>query len=216
MCVQITTGGRYLSGEYYSDGTYLSDTSSTTSETTSVSKDHVCFPLILVNPEFWEDSEDDVREWPLQLGAVCAIVGASIGAVVTLLLFSAICVHLSRSKILAIGICFLVSAGLSICSLVVGAFDLCHALGYEKDCSKRLRLEAGAVAEIFAAIFYILAAVFVFLFSAEIRKKGIPESEEDALAAEATQTMEEELAPLRRPSKAVDVPEALDAPPESA
>jgi hypothetical protein len=154
---------------------------------------------------------------PIQVGAVFAILSTVLGGFASLKLFSAICFELSVCTILAIAIVYVACAVFSLLTLVYGAFDLCDHLGYDNDNSvggdsyypyssecdlHRIRLDQGAVAEIFGAIFYVGAAAIMFRFYCLAKTNRLSEESSSGNNAEPTRT-DEEMLPLYSKVKAI-------------
>ncbi|CAB9502600.1 unknown protein [Seminavis robusta] len=186
-----------------------------------------CGPLRLVDPGYW--SGDKGKYWPVQLGALFAIISAILGSIATLYLFGAICFHLSKKTVLNISKTFLACALFSVLTFVAAALDICDILGYSSSgssssssgsyydsgsssyyggsssssrsqCKKVVRLDGGGVAEIFAVVFFLAAAAASFQFA------NVAEETSEAAEDEATET---EVLPLHhKPAARQEAPES--------
>lgn len=133
-----------------------------------------CLELRLVDIEYWDDSDDGFRFAPVQVSAVTGILATIGGFVAFFLLLSASCFRLSPAKILTIMIVKLISAFLSLSTILVFiAFNPCKG---DENCERSnttgVRLEKGAVAAIFAMFFYIATAIFVHLYRADVVRQN--------------------------------------------
>lgn len=158
-----------------------------------------CYALELTSPYFWEEDEEDYNwAWPIQLAAVIAIFIFIAGSLATMVLLSATCFELPPKTLTRLAIVYLFCAPWSLFTLIAGAVDVCKKVNREfadMECERvgaGTRLQAGGTMMIFAAFFYVLAAISVFSYRNAIVGRDNAEEEEEVFLPK------EEMVPLQQ------------------
>ncbi|CAB9504681.1 expressed unknown protein [Seminavis robusta] len=138
-----------------------------------------CLPLILVDTDYWSSGspdEDETKQyWKIQVATICAILAAVIGCIATVYLFGAICFHLEKGMLNRIAAGYTACAAFSALTFIAASWDRCAQLGNTSEsCKTVVRLEKGAVAEIFAAFFFLAAAVATLNFAQSVGTGKVP------------------------------------------
>ncbi|CAB9504682.1 expressed unknown protein [Seminavis robusta] len=153
-----------------------------------------CLPLFLVNTAH---SKSGSQFWKIQVATVCAILVAVIGCITTVYLFGAICFHLNKGMLNRIAAAYGACAAFSASSTWIAASwnpcaELSRTTSYSWSCRSEVRLGQGAVAEIFAAFFFLAAMVATLKFVHLVGTGKIPGEPEPSRSMSSS----EEVLPL--------------------
>lgn len=168
--------------------------------------DAVCFPLVLNDPSYYENSSDEGWASAIQAGALFGIVAAVTGCFALALLITSTCFSLKPRRILAIIILQAIACFFSIFSLIAGAANVCKGVPGDACDDKRGRLHEGALFMMAAFFLYIAAIVMNFFYFATARRQARPISASKDEVQVLTTTV---IPPQQQPPTQEDIDVAL-------